>query len=287
MMLYVYIYIIPFNHQQTRGFEHSFGDHSLNTITIIAVTKKDIRSFHSSRRSIQISTDITCISPLHPMKYPTISQCTSILPACSCLSFLENLLPNPGTQTVFPGEFLICEPQPQHHMARYFWWRQAGAPGDVPCRPHLVNGWKTASVTHTHIYIRIDIFPIIYICIYIYGIIRIYICIYWDGNSTVPKNIKGFGYISSRCHFFCLAHAPSVCTKTSAVRKWQIWIWSAKWCFNFLHNDMDTRSMRSWLALPEHICFSRKLMEVAVSQSGPLNRQDELPHHPHSRSLCP
>ena len=42
MMLYVYI--IPFNRQPTRGFEHSFGDHSLNTITIIAVTKKDIRS---------------------------------------------------------------------------------------------------------------------------------------------------------------------------------------------------------------------------------------------------
>lgn len=42
MMLYVYI--IPFNHQPTRGFGHSFGDHSLNTITIIAVTKKDIRS---------------------------------------------------------------------------------------------------------------------------------------------------------------------------------------------------------------------------------------------------
>ena len=129
-----------------------------------------------------------------------------------------------------------------------------------------------------------------YVCtrdhIYIYTYInkRVYIYI-WDGNSTVPKNIKGFGYISSRCHFFCLAHAPSVCTKTSAARKWQIW--SAKWCFNFLHNDMDTRSMRSWLALPEHICFSRKLMEVAVSQSGPLNRQDELPHHPHSRSLCP
>ena len=52
---------------------------------------------------------------------------------------------------------------------------------------------------------------------------------YWVGNSTVPKNIKGFGYISSRCPFFCLAHAPSVCTKTSAARKWQIW--SAKWCW--------------------------------------------------------
>ena len=51
----------------------------------------------------------------------------------------------------------------------------------------------------------------------------------WVGTSTVPKNIKGFGYISSRCPFFCLAHAPSVCTKTSAARQWQIW--SAKWCW--------------------------------------------------------
>ena len=66
-------------------------------------------------------------------------------------------------------------------------------------------------IGHPHAHMQIE-------CIYA----PIYIYIYWDGNSTVPKNIKGFGYISSRCHFFCLAHAPSVCTKTSAARKWQI-----------------------------------------------------------------
>ena len=40
-------------------------------------------------------------------------------------------------------------------------------------------------------------------CVYIRFNVYIYIYVYyWVGTSTVPKNIKGFGYISSRCPFF-------------------------------------------------------------------------------------
>ena len=43
------------------------------------------------------------------------------------------------------------------------------------------------------------------------------------------KILRDLGIFQATALFFCLAHAPSVCTKTSAARQWQIW--SAKWCW--------------------------------------------------------
>ena len=58
-----------------------------------------------------------------------------------------------------------------------------------PPVPQLLG--RTMAISCYIIFHHSNSFKIIYI--YIYN---------WVGNSTVPKNIKGFGYISSRCPFF-------------------------------------------------------------------------------------
>ena len=66
------------------------------------------------------------------------------------------------------------------------------------CQPgRHINMEVDRCVTHVHI-----IIVIIIIIIVIYIIIYISYIYSWVGTSTVPKNIKGFGYISSRCPFF-------------------------------------------------------------------------------------
>ena len=63
---------------------------------------------------------------------------------------------------------------------------------------------------------------------YIY-IIYIYTYIAGLALQRCRKILRDLGIFQAAALFFCLAHAPSVCTKTSAARQWQIW--SAKWCW--------------------------------------------------------
>jgi hypothetical protein len=87
------------------------------------------------------------------------------------------------------------------------------------CQPgRHINMEVDRCVTHVHIIIVIIIIIIvIYIIIYIS-----YIYIAGLALQRCQKILRDLGIFQAAALFFCLAHAPSVCTKTSAARQWQI-----------------------------------------------------------------